>query len=47
MIGYDPLYRERQRGGVQCKEYGEEVVLGFLAGHMQTQHGRAAGGRRI
>ena len=40
------LYRERQRGRIQCKECGEEMALGSLVGHMQTQHGRTAEGRR-
>ena len=46
MMGEGPLYRERQRGRVQCKECGEEIALGFMAGDMQTHHGRSAEGRR-
>ena len=37
MMGEGPSYRERQRGRVQCTECGEEMALGLLAGHMQTQ----------
>ena len=46
MTGAGPSYRERQRGRVQCTECREEMALGSLAGHMQTQHGKEAGGRR-
>ena len=46
MTGEGPSYRERQMGWFQCKEYGEEMTLGSLAGHIQTQNGRAAEGRR-
>ena len=35
MTGEGPLYWERQRGRFQCKEYGEEMALGLLEGHMQ------------
>ena len=42
MTGEVPSYRERQKGRVQCKELWEEMVLGLMAGHMRTQHGRAA-----
>ena len=41
-----PSYRERQRVWVQCAECGEEMALGFLAVHRQTQHGKTTGGRR-
>ena len=34
MMGAGTSYRERQRGQVQCKECGEEMELGSLAGHM-------------
>ena len=47
MKGEGPSYWERQRVRVQCKYFGEEMGLRFLAGHMQTQHVRAAKGRRI
>ena len=46
VTGEGPSYWEWQRGRVQCKECGEEMALGSLAGHMQTQHGRSAEGRR-
>ena len=41
-----PSYRERQRVWVQCAECGEEMALGLLAVHRQTQHGKTTGGRR-
>ena len=41
MMGEGPSYWDQQRGRVQCKECGEEMVLGLLPGHMQTQHGRS------
>ena len=31
---------------MQCKDYGEEMALGLMAGHMRTLHGRAAEYRR-
>ena len=31
---------------IHCKECGDEMALMLLAGHMQTQHGRAAEGIR-
>ena len=37
-----PSYLERQKGRVQCGECGEEMTAGSMAGHMNTQHGRAA-----
>ena len=40
-----PSYWERQRIRIQCKEYGEEMELGSLAGHMQKQHGKSVEGR--
>ena len=42
MTGEGHWYRKRQRGQVQCKECEEEMALGLMAGHMQTQNGRAA-----
>ena len=45
-MGEFPSYRERQKGQVQCKECGEEMALGSMAGHMRTQHGLAAEERR-
>ena len=44
MKGAVHLYRERQRGWIQRKEYREEMALGLLAGHVQTQHGKEAEG---
>ena len=41
-----PSYQERQRGRIQCKDFSEEMVLGLLSGHIQTQHGRAEKGIR-
>ena len=46
MTGAGPSYWDMQRGRVQCTDYGEEMLLGLLAGHMRTQHGEEAGGRR-
>ena len=34
MKGAGPSYQERQWGWIQRKEYGEEMALGLLAGHM-------------
>ena len=46
MTGEGPSYQEHQRGRVHCKECGEEMALGSLAGHIRTQRGRAVEGRR-
>ena len=35
-----------QHGQVQCMEYGEEMALGLLVGHIQTQNGKESDGRR-
>ena len=43
MVGAGPSYRERQQGRIQCTECREEMALGFLKLHMQTQHGMEAG----
>ena len=37
-------YRERQKVRAQCLEYGEDMVLGSLAAHLQTQNGKATRG---
>ena len=37
-----PTYRERQKGRMQCRECGEDMATGSLAGHRMTQHGRDA-----
>ena len=42
--GSRPSYQERQWGWVQCMECGEEMAIGSLEGHIQTQHGKEAGG---
>ena len=42
MTGEGNSYRERQKGRVQYRECGEEIVDGFMVGHMKTQHGRSA-----
>ena len=41
-MGEGPSYQEQQRGRVQCNQCREEMALGLMVGHMQTQHGRAA-----
>ena len=46
IMGEGPTYREQQKGQVQCRECGEDVVEGYVAGHQMTQHGRAAEVRR-
>ena len=42
MTGEGTSYRERKKIRVQCRECGEEMAFGSMAGHMRTQHGRAA-----
>ena len=42
MTGEGTTYQERQKGRMQCRECGEEIVAGSLAGNSMTQHGRAA-----
>ena len=46
MTGEELSYQERQRFRVQCLECGEEMLMGLLEVHQQTQHGKASGGRR-
>ena len=46
MTGQGPSYRGIQKGKVQCRECGEEMAAGYLAGHGMTQHGRAEEERR-
>ena len=46
MMGAGNLYQERQWGQIQCNECGEEMALGFLVVHLQTQNGREAEERR-
>ena len=40
-------YRERQKGWVQCRECGEEMSDGYMAGQIKTQHRRASEHRWI
>ena len=44
-MGEGPTYREQQKGRVQCREYGEEMAAGSVAGHNMIQHWRAAEAR--
>ena len=37
-----PSYWEQHRRRVQRKDYGEDMLLGFLVGHMRTKHGMVA-----
>ena len=46
IAGEGPIYRERQKGQVHCRECGEEMEAGSMARHMMNQHGRAAEARR-
>ena len=46
MTGAGNSYQERQLVWVQCTECGEEMALGLLAVHLQTQYGKKTGGRR-
>ena len=46
IMGAGPSYWERQCVRVQCSECREDISLGSLEVHLQTQHGKAAGGRR-
>ena len=45
ITGEGPTYREQHKGWVQCRECGEEMAAGSLAGHKMTQHGRASEAR--
>ena len=40
--GEGPSYRERQKGQVQFRECGEEMMSGSMEGHIKTQHVQAA-----
>ena len=40
MAGEGPIYRERQKGQVECGECGKEMVAGSMASHWMTQHGQ-------
>ena len=46
-MGEGPTYKERLKGRVSCREYGEMVVAESLASHLMNQHGRVAETRRI
>ena len=46
IMGAGPSYWERQCVRVKCSECREDIALGSLEVHLQTQHGKAAGGRR-
>ena len=39
IMGEVPNYREQQKGRFQCRECGEEMATGSVAGHKMTQHG--------
>ena len=45
ITGVRYLYWEIQRVRVHCMECKEEMVLGLLAVHLQTQHGKSTDGR--
>ena len=47
MTGEVPTYQEVQKGRVQCRECGEEMTAGYLAGEKMTHNGRAAEAIRI
>ena len=38
MTGEGTSYRERQKVQVQCRECGEEMAAGLMAGNMKIQH---------
>ena len=46
ITGEGPTYRECQKGRVHCRECGEEMAAGSMAGHTMTQHGQAAEARQ-
>ena len=46
MTGEGLKYWERQRVRMKCLDCGEEMSVGLLEVHQQTQHGRDAVGRR-
>ena len=45
MTGDGLTYQDRQRVRVKCLDFGEEMVVGSLAVHLQTQHGGEEVGR--
>ena len=42
MTGEGPTYQVRKKGRLHCRDCGEEMAVGSLAGHRMTQHGKAA-----
>ena len=46
IMGEGPTYRDRQKGQVSCREYGEEMAAGSQASHLLTRHRRVAEARR-
>ena len=40
MTGVGPSYQDRQWVQVQCSECREDMALGYLSVHLQTQHGK-------
>ena len=47
LTGEGRSYAERQREPVECLECGEHLAVGSMSIHMMTQHGKAAGQRRL
>ena len=47
VTGEGPMYREKLKGRVSCRECGELMAAGSLTSHLMTQHGRVAQTRRI
>ena len=41
MTGERPSYQDRQKGRVQCREFGYDMAAVSMAGHTKTKHGRA------
>ena len=46
IMGEGTTYREPQKGWVHCRECGEEMSEGSMAGQMMTRNGRVAEARR-
>ena len=38
ITGEGPTYPERQKGGLKCREFGDKMAAGSLAGHRMTHH---------
>ena len=47
ITGEGRSYAERQRKRVACRECGEFLAVGSMSSHLMTQHGKAAGRRRL